>query len=237
MTENQMDGGSQEGTAANANGGASSQQSVQQPSFDATKLQESLDALTTGFKTLEKRVNGLQGVKDQTKEELSGLKSRIAEYEQLKARFGADGAVEQLELRDTLAQMNQTLEQLKGSTSTPAPGAGASGAVDAAKVVATDYGLDPKDPGNAILVNGHYPNMDALDLAVARHIKAQRQAPNPTQAQAPAPTGGQPPAKDVEALTTEYIQKMQAARGKPTEIRALREEYLKRGVKTWEVTF
>lgn len=175
MAETQVDGGSDEGTATNANGGASQNQSVQQPSFDAAKLQESLDALNDGFKTLEARVNGLQSVKDKDKQELSGLKAKIAEYEQLKERFGEDGALEQIEMRDTLQRMNETLQKLQGSTSTPSPGTGASGAGTLAQVI-RDNKLDANDPAVAKILAENQGNDLNAAVQLGRLASATRQA-------------------------------------------------------------
>jgi hypothetical protein len=232
MAEKQVDGGSAEGTATNANGGASENQSVQQPSFDAAKLQEVLDAVGT----LSKRVDGLQSVKDKQASELTGLKAQIAEYKELEKRLGPDGAIEQMELKQTLNQMNQTLEQLqKGSVSTQPTGTGESGAVDAAQAI-RDFGLDMNDPKVALLASKQYKNQDEVDLAIAKHIRAKKSAPSPTPAQQPA-DAGQPVKEGAEEATTEYINNVKAARGNPQKVRALREQAIKAGVKVWEIDF
>lgn len=186
MTDNQMDGGSADGTATDANGGASENQSDKHPSFDAAMLQEGFDAINKNIQTLQSRVDGLQGQKDK---KISGLEGKIAEYENLVERTGSkEGAIAQMNLQEQLSEMNSALQELRGSASTPTPGNGQGGAVNAANVV-LEYGLDPKDPQLATIVNGKYQSSDEVELAVARYIKAQQKAPSPTPAQELAETG------------------------------------------------
>jgi len=236
MAENQVDGGSDNGTATEANGGASETQSVQQPSFDAAKLQETLDALTSKITELEARTNGLQRQKDK---KISSLKAQIAEYKELEKRLGPEGAMEQIELKQTLAQMNQTLEQLqKGSVSTQSLGTGVSGAVDAAQVINVDeLGWDKNDPQVALLAQKNFSSAAERDAAIVNHLKAKKSAPSPTAAQAPAETGAPPPPKDLDERTNEYIKNVRAAFGKPGEIKHLREKAIQDGVKVWEIDF
>lgn len=237
MTDKQVDGGSVEGTVTDANGNASENQSVQQPSLDAVKLQERLDALVSGFSTLESRINGLQSVKDKDKKEISSLKSKIAEYEQLKERFGADGAVEQIELRDTLSEMKDQLSKLTGSVSTPSGGNGQGGAVDAAKVF-DEMGLDRKDPlVNTVLAGLQGKDKDAIELAGYRLQRQIQSSPSPTQAQGASIQGKPAAPENVEALTEEYKQKMQAARGNRSEIQRLRSAYKEKGVDIYAQDF
>lgn len=233
MAETQVDGGSDEGTAIVANNSASGTQGDKQPSFDAAKLQSSIDALIGKVDELDARTNGLQSVKDKTTKEISGLKNQIAEYEKLKEKLGPEGALDQMELRQTLDEIKNQLSQ---SVSTPSGGNGQGGVVNAAQAV-RDAGLDMNDPQVALLATKQYESEAEVNAAIVGHLKAKRNAPNPTQAQALADTGAPAPKTDVEALTTEYKQKVQAARGNPREITNLREEYLQKGVKTWEVSF
>jgi len=227
---------------AGAGGVANPPASPEPVDGNAELLSKLVEAIDERLKPIKGEIGGLYSRQDKDR---NAFREFMDEYNKQKGKglsdndayTAAEGALGE---REKAAKKDKMLEEIYqkfvGPSSTPSPGTGQGGAVDAAKVVA-DYGLDPKDPNLAIVVNGHYPNQEAAELAVARYIKAQRQAPNPTQAQAPAPTGGQPQAKDVEELKTEYIQKMQAARGKPSEITRLRDEYRQKGVKSWEVSF
>lgn len=232
MAENDMDGGQTDGTAQAANLGASGEDGVQQPSFDAAKLQTTLDALVGKIGELEARTNGLQSVKDKTISEVSGLKAKIAEYEQLKERFGADGAVEQLELKQDLSEIKAQLSKL-GSTQVPSTDAGS--AVSVAKAF-ENAGLDMKDPRVLVAMQNRYENSEKAELAAYRLKKALDSTPAPTPAQSAALQGESRKA-DVDTLTQEYITKMQAARGKPTEVKALMNQYKELGVPIGEVVF
>ena len=237
MAENQVDGGQTEGTTQDANAGASSGTGVQQPSFDAAKLQESLDALNNGFKTLEARVNGLQGTKDK---EISGLKGKIAEYEQLKERLGSsESAMEQLELRDQLAQMNAALTKLTGSVSTQTPGTGASGAGELAQVIA-DNQLDANDPEVTKILADYKGLRAATELGKLAASRASKPPASP--AASTSMTGGSTSVVEtnVEVLTAEFKQKMQATpRGQAGKAArdALKDEYRKKGVSVFSVDF
>jgi len=230
-----MDGGQPAGTAPDANAGASDGSGVEQPSFDAAKLQESLDALNSGFKTLEARVNGLQSVKDKDKQELSDLKQRIAEYEQLKERLGPEGAMEQLELRDQLSQMNQALSKLTNSASTQTPGTGASGVGEMAQVIA-DNQLDANDPEVTKILATFKGLKAATELGKLAVLKASKQPPS-AAASTSMTAGSASVPTDVAALTAEYQTKMMAARGNKTLATQIKEQYRNKGVPVDSVLF
>jgi len=240
MANNDLDGGQTSGNNQDANPGSSNGDGVQQLSSVAQKLQQSLDTLTTKVGEIDARTRTLQGDKDKgvkrALDEVSGLKARIAEYEQLKERFGADGAVEQLELKQTLADIQTQLSKLTGSVSTQAAGSGVGGAVDAAKVIG-EYGLDPKDPQVGLLLGNRYESVEQVELAIARHIKTQRTAPSPTDAQVPADTSGVPQPKDAGALKAEYIRQVTAARGNKSIIKGLQARYSSLGVDVGNIDF
>ena len=216
MTDNQMDGGPADGTTTNANGGASGTQGVQQPSFDAAKLQEVLDAVGT----LSKRVDGLQSVKDKQANELTGLKAQITEYEQLKERLGADGALEQLELRQTLAEIK---EKLSGAVSPQSPGTGASGAVNAAKAF-VDLELDLKNPLVADALGKQYASETEAQLAAYRVRDQLRNSPSPTAAQGAAIQGGQPKAEPNRDALIEELGKLQQTNPLSPRIKEIEKE-------------
>ena len=237
MTENQMDGGSEEGTVTDANGDASGNQSVQQPSFDAAKLQSTFDAFGATLEELNARVNGLQSVKDKQDNKLTGLEGKIAEYEQLVEKVGSkEGALAQMKLQEQLTEMNQALQELRGSASTQPPGTGASGAVNAAKTFA-EMGLDLKDPQVAVEMAKSYQSEDAVIAAGYKLSQKFAHTPAPTQAQGAALQGGSPKKEDVETLTSEYQTEMANAQGNPSLARSIKAKYKEKGVPVDSVVF
>ena len=234
MAEQQVDGGSAEGTATGANGSASGNQSDKQPSFDAAKLQQTLDALNSNVTTLQARVDGLQGKKDK---QISGLEGKIAEYETLVEKLGSkEGALQQLALQDQLAQMSDTLNELKGSASTPTPGNGQGGAVNATQAFA-EMELDFKDPRVQTALTKSYSNQDEAELAAFKLRKQLQSAPAPTPAQGASLQGKPPVAENVEAMTAKYKTDMLAARGKESQLTKIREQAIKDGVPVWTIDF
>ena len=233
MAEQQVDGGSAEGTATGANGSASDNQSDKQPSFDAAKLQSSIDALIGKVDELDARTNGLQSVKDKTTKEISGLKDQIAEYEKLKEKLGPDGALDQMELRQTLADIKN---QLSGSVSTPTPGNGQGGAVNATQAFA-EMELDFKDPRVQTALTKSYSNQDEAELAAFKLRKQIQTSPSPSPAQGASLQGKPPAAENVEAMTAKYKTDMLAARGKESQLTKIREQAIKDGVPVWTIDF
>ena len=234
MAEQQMDGGSAEGTATGANGSASGNQSDKQPSFDAAKLQQTLDALNSNVTTLQARVDGLQGKKDK---QISGLEGKIAEYETLVEKLGSkEGALQQLALQDQLAQMSDTLNELKGSASTPTPGNGQGGAVNATQAFA-EMELDFKDPRVQTALTKSYSNQDEAELAAFKLRKQIQTSPSPSPAQGASLQGKPPVAENVEAMTAKYKTDMLAARGKESQLTKIREQAIKDGVPVWTIDF
>ena len=233
MAEHDMDGGSAEGTDTNANGAASGNQSDKQPSFDAAKLQSSIDALMTEVGELKARTNGLQSVKDKTTNEVSGLKAKIAEYEQLKEKFGADGALDQMELKQTLLDIKA---QLSGSVSPEPAGSGVGGTVNAAQVFSSK-GLDVNDPRVAVALNKTYSNATDAELAAYKLKESIQSSPSPTPAQSATPLGSAPVAPDASALKQSYIQEVTAARGNKSLIRGIQQKYQQQGLDPGSVDF
>ena len=232
MTEVQMDGGSADGTDTNANGVASGNQSVQQPSFDAAKLQSSIDALIGKVGELEARTNGLQSVKDKTTSEVSGLKARIAEYEQLKEKLGPDGAIDQMELRQTLAEIKA---QLSGSVPAQPAGSGASETFNVAQAVEDLQvrQLDANDPDFIKLLKKGL-SKETFNEYIANKTRPQPAATPSGMVQSPA-TGT--PKASPEGLTAEYQTRMISLRGNKQAAMALKEEYRQKGVPVDQVYF
>ena len=153
------------------------------------------EAIAAELKPIKGDISGLYSRQDKDRnafrefmDEYNKQKGKgLSDAEAFSATESALGEREQTAKKDKMIE--EIYQKFVGPSSTPTPGTGASGAVDAAKVVA-EYGLDLKDPQVALLLNNRYESVEQAELAVARHIKAQRSAPSPNQAQAPAPIGG-----------------------------------------------
>jgi hypothetical protein len=89
------------------------------------------------------------------------------------------------------------------------------------------------------IFRGQYKSRAEFDLAIQRHINRKLRPTKPANpadvVQAPVRTGATE--KSVDALTDEYKTKMRAARGNKSQLTAIRDEYVGKGVKTWEVDF
>jgi len=239
MADDVLDGGQAVGTNQDANPGGSDGNGVQQLSNVATQLQASLDTLTSKVGELDARTRTLQGDKDKGVQkalnEVGDLRSKIADYENLKERLGADGAVEQIAMRDTLRAIQA---QLEGSqpVSTQPVGNEVSGAVNMANAVETLQAmkLDANDAGFLELVQKGL-TQENLNAYIVNKLK-----PSPTASPAgivnPPATGGTP-SPTTSDLTQEYMNKMQAAQGNPSLVKSLMEEYSKKGVDLGTVVF
>ena len=244
MAQNDMDGGSDNGTDVIADNIASETQSDKQPSFDAAKLQTSIDALIGKVGELEARTNGLQSVKDKTSATVSDLKARIAEYEQLKERLGPDGALNQMEQRQNFAseqnELRQTLaeikQQLSGSVSTQLVGNEASGTMNAAKAIEelSSRDLNANDPEFIKLVNAGL-TQDKLNAYIVN--KTRPQSPASIAGAVPEPARGGAQKTNPGEMKAEYIQEVQNARGNRNAIKAIQERYKELGFDPGSVGF
>jgi len=149
MAENEVDGGQSGGTTQNTSSGGSNGQGDSGGSFDAQKLQSTIEALTKKLDEVDARSKALQGDKDRgitkTKEEVSDLKRKIAEIEKLKKTgLDEDGAIEEHSFREDVRSIKDQLSKL-GSVQTQVSGKDEGLADDVAKVFA-DYEVDPNTP-------------------------------------------------------------------------------------------
>jgi len=143
----------------------------------------------------------------------------------------------QMQIRD----LEERLTQPKEQPAQPRDVGTSSGQTAVADAIAAlkENELDANDPAFIELLRGTYTSREAFDLKVQRFIngklKPQKQANPADVVQSPARSGASD--KSEEALRQDYIKEMKAARGKPGDIRAIREKYQKEGVNIYDVDF
>jgi hypothetical protein len=135
--------------------------------FDAAKLQSSLEALSSKVDAFAKTVSTIQSGKDHAvqdvRKEVGELRTLIKDYEGLKSKLGEDGAIDQLELKQTLTTIQTQIAQLTGQIPAKAAGNGGGGAEEVARIMG-EYGLSSNDPAVAPL---YEMRGDALKAAAA----------------------------------------------------------------------
>ena len=229
MADNQVDGGQTDGTETVANGNTSSQSGVQHPSPDVAKLQEAFDAQ---IKTLEARINGLQGKKDT---EISGLKRQIAEYKELEERLGPEGALDALETRQAIKEMSEIVHSLKNPAPAQSPGTGTSGAMDAAKAIEelAARGLDVNDTGFLDLLR----NGLTQDNFNSYIVQKTRPAPAASAAGVTVEPGKGTQKTSNSELREQYISDMKDARGNGPLLRRIKKQYADAGVEVDKIAW
>ena len=239
MTD-ELDSGLISGTPSIPNGGSSGE-SDSKGSFDAKALQTAFDALTKRLDEVDARSKSLQGDKDRavtkTKAEVDDLKRKFAEIEKLKkSGLDEDVAFEEFGFREEVRAVKEQLSKLNPAQ--PAPAGNVEGkAVDVANVV-KQYGLDGTDPEviEKIFRQNFKSALEAENAALK--IAYQKANPNtPSPAAAPAHVGAPARPAGLDELTKQYKKDMLAARGKPSELRAVKDKYIKQGVNVYEVDF
>lgn len=149
MASNDLDSNHTEGTPASPNTGSSAESGDSGGSFDASKLQTTIEALTKRLDEVDSRSKALQGDKDRgitkTKSEVEELKRKFAEIEKLKKTgLDEDAAFHEFSFREEVTSLREQLSKLNSAQPSTA-GNGAGAVVDKAKVIA-EYGLDGNDP-------------------------------------------------------------------------------------------
>src|SRR5687767_14453150 len=149
MTINDVDSGQAAGTAGTPTPPSSSGAGDQQSSFDAAKLESTLEAIAKRLDEVDARSKSLQGDKDRgvnkTKKEVDELKRQIAEIDKLKKTGLTDeNAIEEFTFREEVRSLREQLSKLN-PVSPQAAGNGASGAVEQAKVI-SELQLDANSP-------------------------------------------------------------------------------------------
>jgi hypothetical protein len=232
MADNDMDNGSTlEGTPTSPTAGGSQGQGASSSSFDAAKLQATLEALTKKVEEADARSRSLQGDKDRgvakTRKEVDALKAQFAEIEKLtRDGMALDDAVEEYDFRSTVRELKTQLANLIPA---PNPTAG-SGTVEAANVakVFADYGLDLKDPRVLEVAQRGYKDPDALELAAFKLSKSLAASPTPNPAQNPAGNVQQPSSNNIADVINAYEQELKAIpRGQTMAVSNLKAKYRK----------
>lgn len=239
MADNDLDSGNSNGTAGTPTPSSSEGKSDSGGSFDASKLQSAFDALTRKLDEVDARTKSLQGDKDRavnkTKSEVDDLKRKIAEIEKLKkSGLDEDAALDEFSFREVVRDLKDQLGKLNPAQPQPA-GNSAGSAVDAAKVL-SEFQLDGNDPEVVAQVLSKATEVEQVRAAAQLALK--RAKPNdPSPASSTAVVGKPAAQPDAAELTKNYIKEMNAARGKPIELRAIKDKYIKAGVNVHEVVF
>jgi hypothetical protein len=210
MAENDLDGGNPAGTAGTPTPQSSSGGSDSNGSLDAGKLQSLIEGFGKRIEEIDARTKSLQGDKDRavvkTKKEVEELKAKIAEYERLKGKgLGADEALEEMDFRSTVRQLQEQLSKL-GSVPTQPAGNGAGGA-DATAQVLKAAQLDANTPEVIDLIR-QYGN-DPVTLAVRAGELRAKPKPTPDAASSSSISASAPAASvDIDALAAEHAKLM-----------------------------
>ncbi len=123
------------------------------------------------------------------------------------------------------------LERFANETSTKVTG-NSNGVADEASKVFEEYSINPNDP-EAIPLLG-LQGTDLVKAVSKLAIKRAKQS-TPDSSEATAITGNPPQPAGVEKLTADYVKDMRSARGKPADLRAIKDKYLKQGVNVHEI--
>jgi DNA repair exonuclease SbcCD ATPase subunit len=198
MPDNETDSGQTGGTAENTNSTSSAGEGGKQSSFDAQKLQSTLEALAKRLDEVDARSKALQGDKDRgvnkANNEVDVLKKKIAELEKLrKAGYDDDTALEEMSFRDSVQEVKAQIANLKAASA-------GNGAVDVAKVVES-FKLSKDDPNIVAHLAGRAFKSEAeVEVAMARYVQGQINKPAPSEADKSS-VPSNPPPKDGDVLS------------------------------------
>jgi hypothetical protein len=207
MTDNELESGQTNVSRQAPPAGLTQGTGVEQASIDAVKLQGTLETLTKRLDEIEKGYRTFQGERDKgtkdLKREVGELRSVLGDYEKLKAKgLDLDEAVEQIELKQSMAEIKQIL-----SGSLPAKtiaGSVGGGATESARVV-KDLGLDAADPEVVALLGRNLPTVE-LAIEAGKMLAHKATLPNPTEAQRAALKGSAPTgARSAEVVEAELV--------------------------------
>jgi len=240
MTD-ELDGGSANGTDGSPKP-VGSQQSDSTGSFDAAKLQKTLDALVKKQDEIDARTRALQGDKDrgvnQTRKELDEIKRMFAGVEKLKGSgLELDDAVEEYDFRETVRQLKGQLEKL-APASQQATGTSPAGVTEAAKSVFEKARVDPNSPEAVALLREH--GHDPIELAMqVGLLRAKMGTQSTATTSAPSISAGAPQPADLKTLTDNYIKDMRAnaGPGKAALRNEIKNKAIKAGVDIHKIDF
>lgn len=210
-------------------------------SNSASQPQELGERLSRIEKMLSSIQSGKDRAVDKTRSEVSELRKSLGEVQSLmKKGLSEDEAFEQLEGRKADSEFKQAVlelrDALKGGKSLPVQANGAQAVPSVVDVLKQFPELDVNDPD---VVSKVLTLTDAKEAELAIHrLVRQRSNPTPPSASASSPLQGTPPRPaGVEQLTKQYQTDMIANRGKPEQLRAIKEQAIKNGVNVDAVSF
>lgn len=208
------------------------------PSVDADAI---VNKLTPILEQLVERK--VQSTKDKRlskiEKALGGRLDLLAELEETGVEIPKDVRT-QMQIRDLEERLTQQTTQPAQSVDSGL--STTKQAVTEAIAELSKFELDQNDPDFIKLLRGNYKSRAEFDLEVQRHIVKKLTPSKPANpadvVQSPVRSGAQE--KSVEALTSEYRQKMlDAPRGPKGDAvrRALKNEYIQKGVDVHNVDF
>src|SRR3990167_6122685 len=182
--------------------------------------------------TIEKQV---QSTKDKRIAKIEGRLGMLAELEEQGATI-PENLKQEMRFRDLEERLTRPAQ----------PAGSVDNGLSTQKQAVTDaiaelnkYDLSTNDPAFIELLRGQYANRDAFDAKVQRYIvgKLSPQKPaNPADiVQSPVTAGAE--GKNPEALISNYQKEMLAARGNASQVRAIKDKFIKLGVPVDQVVF
>lgn len=208
---------------------------VSKPIESAPQQSQELLEIKKALELTRSELKGLQSRQDKEQNEvqrfMGEVKKRMAKGMSLEEAEQAVTAENQAAQKDELLyKIAQKVGVLDSPSAQSPAGNGLGQTVDVASTL-SQYGLNENDPDvAAALASEKDVEKAALRVALRRSKQPHADVSASTSAQGKptSPTNG-------EQLKAEYIQKIRAARGQRREIKALQEEYSKKGVDIYTV--
>ncbi len=192
---------------------------------------------------LEKMLSSFQSGKDRaiagTKDEIAELREQFGTVTKLMKSRGIseDEAFDVLKAQKEDAEYRSAIlevrELLKGGKSVPAQ-AGEAKIDPSVAEIARQYELDASDPDVVTKVLSLTDPKEA-ELQALRLLHKRSAPPSPSAAGTATPRPSHP--ANAEELTKAYMKDMIANRGKPEQLRAIKEQAIKNGVPVDSVSF
>jgi len=190
------------------------------------------------LKPIKGDISGLYSRQDKDRNELGEF---MAEFKKQKgkglddeaAEIAAQNVFKEREEREQERAWREAVSRKLGLVSNADAGNEGNGANETAKVF-DEYGISPNDADAVPLLSLQGKDLElALSKLALKRAKQQR---DPSEA---GSINNQKPTQsnDVAALTNNYIKDMKAARGRPSELKRIREEARKNGVDVYNIDF
>ena len=183
--------------------------------------------------TIEKQV---QSTKDKRIAKIEGRLGMLAELEEQGATI-PENLKQEMRFRDLEERLTRPAQPAQS------PDDGSSGqkqAVADAIAELNKYNLPSNDPAFFEILKGNYPQgRSQFDLKVMDYILEKLSPPKPANpadiVQSPVTAGAE--GKNPEALISNYQKEMLAARGNASQVRAIKDKFIKLGVPVDQVVF